>query len=162
MCIYIFFLESSASYKPESQIRHWITPDRNAHFFTPDMIADVIKAIKSSRPDGISSIHLKDFSPRAVKDLTNIFNHSLNNISKPSIWKRGETIVILNFYKLLTEPIFYIPIFSSGTNQKYLRDWFSTTLTPPSPPSYTTRFYTAPLYQHTSHKPKSNHHSMIK
>ena len=84
-----------------------------AHFFTPEMTVRAIKNTKNSRstgPDGISYLHLKHLGPHAVRALTNIFNHSLNNNSIPNIWKVGKIIPILKPNKPPNEPTSYRPI----------------------------------------------------
>jgi len=67
---------------------HTITLDRNAHFFTSIVTDKAIKTSKNSRstgPDGISYLHLEQLGPQAIRALTNIFNHSLDNSIIPSI-----------------------------------------------------------------------------
>ena len=92
---------------------HTITVDRNAHFFTPDMTAEAIKTTKNSRstcPDGISYLHLKHFSPHAIRALTNTFYHSLDTNSIPSIWEMGQKHPYPQHNKPPNETTTYRPI----------------------------------------------------
>ena len=108
----IFFERIIESFS-EIDLRYTFTLDWNAHFFTPDMTAEAIKTTKNSRstcPDGISYLHLKHFSPHAIRALTNTFYHSLDTNSIPSIWEMGQKHPYPQHNKPPNETTTYRPI----------------------------------------------------
>ena len=103
----------------------------------PDMRGKAIKNPQNSSstgPDGISYFHLKLLGPRAIRALTNIFNHSLNNTSIPNIKKVGKIIPILKLNKPPNEPTSYRPISLLCNSSKILEKLVLSNINPNSRP----------------------------
>ena len=86
------------------------------HNFRPFTIDDVAEAIRQSSnstalgPDGITHLHLKQFGPKALAYLTELYNLSVSKAEIPAIWKEATIIPILKPGKPVAESTSYRPI----------------------------------------------------
>ena len=99
--------------------------------FTTDLVIKAIKSCRNSKafgPDKLSIFHLKHLGPRAIENITTLFNLSVTNSRIPAIWKSSLIILIPKLGKDISQGTSYRPISLICPAAKVLESLFLPTI----------------------------------